>query len=107
MKLQLDTTNKTIKIEERINLKELFEVLSKLLPNNEWKEFDLETSTTIIGWHDPVVVPYPIPVNPAQNPWSQPWYYMAAYDGTKTGISPILKEGTYCIEFDNNSEPVY
>jgi hypothetical protein len=33
MKLQLDTTNKTIKIEELVNLGELTEMLEKILPN--------------------------------------------------------------------------
>lgn len=33
MKLQLDTTNKTIKIEELVNLQELTDALEKLLPD--------------------------------------------------------------------------
>ena len=41
MKIQLDTINKTIKIEEQVNLKELVKTLEKLLPKGLWKEFDL------------------------------------------------------------------
>lgn len=43
MKIQLDTTNKTIKVEESVKLQELTDALEKLLPNGEWKEFKLET----------------------------------------------------------------
>lgn len=45
-----------------------------LLPNGEWKEFTLETNTTIVGWSTPIIIKeystYPsLPVVP----W-QPWY---------------------------------
>jgi hypothetical protein len=61
MKLVLDTTNKTIKIEEPVNLGELIDTLNKLLPSTEWREFKLETNTQII--------------QPYINPWiPYPWY---------------------------------
>jgi len=47
MKFQLDTTNKTIKVEEKIKLSELIETLEKMFPKEEWKEFALEISTIV------------------------------------------------------------
>lgn len=60
MKLQIDTTNKTIRIEEPVNIGELMALLEKILPNSEWKEFSLEIKT-IEHWVNPV----PIIINPA------------------------------------------
>jgi len=40
MKIQIDTTNKTISFGEDINLSELFETIQRLLPDN-WKEYKL------------------------------------------------------------------
>jgi len=55
MKLQLDTKLKTIKIEDDVLLSELIEMLEKLLPQNEWKTFKIQTSVTINNWNNPVV----------------------------------------------------
>ena len=69
MKIQLDTTNKTIKLEENVKLAEFIKFLKHILPN-QWEDFTLETHTTISYWHDPIVIkPY---VDPW---WQQPWYY--------------------------------
>jgi hypothetical protein len=67
MKLQLDTNNKTIKVEEQVGLAELVEILDKLLPNGEWKEYQLQTNTTIVWQNNPIVIhrdrwPNPIPL---------------------------------------------
>lgn len=66
MKLQLDTTAKTIKIEESINLGELTKALEKLLPNGLWKEFKLETNS-IIEWRNSVIIDRYVP-------YRQPWW---------------------------------
>lgn len=55
MKLQLDTENKTIKIESDITLKDLVSTLEKLLPG-EWKSFTLQTHTLIQSWTQPYVI---------------------------------------------------
>ena len=39
MKIQLDTNFKIIKLDESVNLGELQELLEKILPNNEWKNY--------------------------------------------------------------------
>lgn len=64
MKLQLDTTKKTIKVEESVKLVKFMDMVKKLLPNNEWKEFILETGTTINYGSYPVYIPN----------WTQSWY---------------------------------
>lgn len=71
MKIQLDTVNKTIQIEETINLGELMEQIQLILPNGLWKEFKLEVKT-INYWTEPITLPYipytPSPIYPLYNP---------------------------------------
>jgi hypothetical protein len=74
MKIQIDTTNKVLKIEESVNLKELFKIVQTLLPTN-WEEYVLDVNTIIIGWQNPIIVEKPYPTYP----WYQPYY-------TTTGI---------------------
>lgn len=73
MKLQLDTVNKTIKVENNVVFKELVDTLERILPKGEWKSFTLETSTTIHNWNSPYVIERTreVPVYP-RTPW--PWY---------------------------------
>lgn len=64
MKLQIDTSAKTIKLEQSAKIPELLSVIKKLLPN-EWKEYTLETMTVINNWTNPIIYPIytpPIPV---------------------------------------------
>jgi len=63
MKIQLDTVNKTIKIEESARIEELLKVLKKILPD-DWKKYTLETNVTINNWGNPIIIekwshPYP------------------------------------------------
>ena len=60
MKLQLDTEQKTIKIDQNVKLSELFEILEKMLPNGLWKEYTLEVGVQIV-WAEEKFVP----INPA------------------------------------------
>ena len=70
MKLNIDTENKTITINETVNLKELNDTIKKLLPN-EWKEYDL------IVEHKYTTAPYqPLDIHktyPWVKPYDQPW----------------------------------
>ena len=97
MKIQLDTTAKQIKIEETVNLGELTEALERLLPNGVWKEFKLETHTSI-NWTNPIVIEPYRPYNPNPYPWwQQPWITY----GTSTDIEAknySLNSGTYNVE---------
>lgn len=96
MKLQLDTTNKTIKIEEQVNLKELFELLENILPNGVWKEFKLECNTTI-QWTNPITI---YPYRPYIGPWWETNPPLYGTDGTNTliGNQATLVQGTYNLE---------
>lgn len=76
MKIQLDTERKIIDIEGKVNIGELIEVLKKLFPNDEWKEFDIATRITL-----------PYQPDPPSTTWLErtytPWW---DYNGT--GIKP-------------------
>lgn len=58
MKLQIDTKEKSIKIEETVNLGELFEKLKMLFPNDEWQEYNI-MSTVINNWSNPIIIKEP------------------------------------------------
>jgi len=67
MKLQIDTTAKTIKIDQLVKITELIDVVKKLLPDS-WKEYSLETGSVIYWptypvytydiWNPPQPLPY-------------------------------------------------
>ena len=109
MKIQLDTENKTIKLEKEVVLSKLIETLDKLLPDGAWKEFTLETNTVIHQWSHPVVVPsvIPYPVPPYPRP-SWPWYSSTRLDSNlppagdkgSAGMNSnmMLKKGVYNIQ---------
>jgi hypothetical protein len=93
MKIQLNTTRKTIKIEESINLNELYETLESLLPEGKWKEFELLIEN-IFNWKEPINIPY-IPPFPNQPDTILPWWE-APYK-----ITCDLNPGLYNINYDN------
>jgi hypothetical protein len=71
MKIQIDTTEKTIKVELPVNMGELETELEKLLPN--WKEY------TLIK--EPEYVPYmPIPYLFPSYSTPRTWVISANYD---------------------------
>jgi len=94
MKIVLDTTNKTIKIEESVNLGELIDALDRLLPG-EWKTFKLETNTQI-AWQNPIIVKeYPY------YPYTWPWYNplpQVTYSNDGLQGQFQLQSGSYCVE---------
>ena len=55
MKLQIDTKDKTIRIEEATNLGEFIKTLDGLFPKEAWKEYKLEIST-IHNWTSPIII---------------------------------------------------
>lgn len=95
MKIQLDTTNKVIKLDEPSSIGELFELLENLLPNGKWKEFKLETNT-IINWTSAPIIHYEY-----RNPYDyRPWvtYTSELYNGSN---AYSLSAGTYNVEMTN------
>jgi hypothetical protein len=108
MKLILDTTEKTIKIEESVNLKDLFEMLERLLPNGDWKEFKLETNTSIV-WNNPspiIINPYvPSPFDVPYQP-TYPWY--GKYDvQCLDGTTLVNDNSANSASISNNSNTVF
>lgn len=91
MKIQLDTINKTITIEEDTNLHDFYEQLNSLLPNGLWREFTLKVNK-IKDWDNPITInpnpqinPFvPFEPNPYGNPYPstypQVWYTTSGTD---------------------------
>jgi hypothetical protein len=82
MKIQIDTTAKTIKLDEFVIMNDLIIELEKLFPNQEWKEYQLIHDYTFIP--APIIIKeYPIyptypnlplqPYYPPLYPPLQPW----------------------------------
>ena len=63
MKIQIDTDNKIIKLEQNVNLLELFNQLNNLLPNNLWYDFVIDVNTKI-EWINPIYPNNPSPIQP-------------------------------------------
>jgi hypothetical protein len=73
MKIQLDTTNKTIKVEGFILLGEFIDKIKVILPKKEWKTFILIPDVIISNWINPIIIPWSIPVVPVY-PYTTPVY---------------------------------
>jgi hypothetical protein len=58
MKIQIDTINKKINVESNIKLKDLFEFLNQIFPNETWKEYELECNTVINYSYSTIVYPW-------------------------------------------------
>ena len=58
MKLQIDTENKTIRVDQNVLFSDLLKVLNKLLPK-EWKNYTLESNTVIYSWYPHYTYYYP------------------------------------------------
>ena len=102
MKLQIDTVNKTIKLEGDVNIHDLIKQVKQMLPNKTWREFTLETNTIINNWTNPIVVDDNWWRRPYRPWWNEPYYI---YDGIKTPItstnlysSDNLTGGTFNVE---------
>jgi hypothetical protein len=94
MKLQLDTTNKTVKIENDIKVSQLIKTLKSLLPN-DWKDFTLQTNVTINNWSNPIYVEKQI-IREREYPWYQP--YPITYLATNQSDTCELKSGLFNVE---------
>lgn len=93
MKLQIDTENKTIKIEEAVNIDKFIKMVKKLFPNNEWKEYELEVGT-ITYWTNPYPIIYPLTYPTDPYPWWQPT--------TISESTTITTGSTYCLDVKIN-----
>lgn len=57
MKIQIDTQNKIVKVEDSVKLQELFTFLKRIL-EDDFATYKLEANTKIINWSNSVYVPY-------------------------------------------------
>ena len=87
MKIQIETTEKVIRVQQEVILKDLLEELEKLLPNGLWKEYKLDQNTTI-WWQDPIYI------YPSYQP-QVPFYESPEY---KPYTTCNVHNTTYCIE---------
>jgi hypothetical protein len=67
MKIKLDTINKTIKIEEEVNLHDFYEQLNALLPDGKWREYSLCVEVVRLVSPTPTT-----PIIPMQQPYYPP-----------------------------------
>lgn len=105
MKIQIDTVNKTLQIEEDVNLHDFIEQINGILPNGGWREYTLKVGV-IEKFVNPITITPHTPINPYQptgvpntNPYdpipNQIWY------GTTTGDSGDFTNGI--INYNINS----
>lgn len=98
MKIQLDTVNKTITIEEDVNLHDFYEQINAILPDGKWREFNLKVSK-IVEWREPITITPHTPINPYQPLTTpQPNTYPNIWYGTTTGNS--TDEGIFNFNFE-------
>ena len=103
MKIQLDTINKTITIEEDVNLHDFYEELNGLLPGGLWREFTLKVAK-IRDWNNPITItpstpinPF-IPIDPNPSPYTSPYpYYPQVWYTTSNTDNISLNQGIYNI----------
>ena len=57
MRIKIDTESKVIQLEQSAKLTELFALVKKLFPNDEWKQYSLESVQTIYDWNRPIYIP--------------------------------------------------
>lgn len=86
MKIQLDFTDKIIKVENTVSLDEFFKKIKVLLP--DWKEWKLETPQSITYYNSPIIWD-----------WRQPYYYVnpAPFIGYHTTGGDLASNGGVCV----------
>jgi len=108
MKLQLDTSAKTIKVDENVNLGDLVKHLDKLLPKDSpfghWKEYEIQTNVVINNWSNPIIIDRWQPSYP--NWITSPYTITSGYtsDGSQLLQEGVLTtEGTSTISYSTNA----
>ena len=97
MKIELDYDNKIIRLENQTKLSIFVEKIQKILP--DWKEWTLDTNTTI-NWNNPVVI-NPSPYIPVKPWWEHPYIWCDDGQTTVRYFSDTTTEpitGTHQIE---------
>ncbi|MFW5847675.1 MAG: hypothetical protein ACOCVF_02035 [bacterium] len=99
MKIQIDTENKTIRVDNNIPLGELIKTLKKLLPNGEWKEYELIKKVETYPYYIPYYPYYP----PSEI--TEP-IITFDFDNDSTANSPIFDSTptVYSVNLDENDD---
>jgi len=99
MKLQLDTTKKTIKIDEDVKLSKLITTLKNMFPNGEWKDFTLEKNAVIEHWNNPIIYrEYCKEVEPIKPWYQQPYITCCGSTNSVDKNNYQLTSGVFNIE---------
>lgn len=92
--------NKTVKVEQQVNFKELVDLLEKILPNKEWQKFSLETNVVINNWSSPIIIEKHVPHY--QGPY---WYcdsntnkFLCSAGSSAQSLIASASDGTYNLE---------
>lgn len=72
MNIKINTTEKSITIEEDVKLSELINTLEALFPNGEWKGYKLQVQPPY--YIQPYIPPYKETTAPPLYPWQYPTY---------------------------------
>jgi len=103
MKIQIDTDNKIIRLEEKINFGQFMTTIKKILPQ-AWMSFELDCQP-IYNWTNPIIIEKPIyphqPLYPATTPDIIPYPWITWCDNTSNKENPYkvnFNSGTYNIE---------
>lgn len=99
MKLQIDTKEKTIKVEDNVRLGDLCDTLERLLPEGIWHDYTLEANTVINNWTNPIIikeiVPYaPTPIWYEWKDTTPPYHPTVTFSDS----TMALNEGTFNIQ---------
>ena len=97
MKLQINSTEKIIRLEEQVNLGELFTFLEEILPDFKWREYSIE-GNVVYNVSNPIVVNPVTPYAPIV-----PIYPNVPYSPTVP--NPNYPWVTYCTSKDDNDVP--
>lgn len=97
MKIQIDLTAKTIKLESNVNFGEFIEKMQQMLP--DWKEYSISTNTTI-QWKE-----YPVWI---YKPYERHnWWYSTAGNTTASLTTAAIGISSSGITFTSNSNPLF
>ena len=105
MKIQIDSSAKTIKIEGNVKLSDLIKHLESLLPKDcklgYWKDYELECTTVINNWNYPIIIKDYTPYNPTPFWYQQPYTVTCGTDnGGITYTSASTNTCVYNLELN-------
>lgn len=96
MKIQLDTDQKTIKIESDVTLQKLVETLESMLPGGKWKEFTLKTNVTV-NWGSNSIIHH---FEHHHDHWAQPVPWVT-YVGKNNAINVNALDGSKAMSIND------